>query len=62
MQLDRIAVVLRPGSEATAGALIAFCRDRIAHYKAPKDVRFLDGLPRTGSGKITKRVLRDGPR
>ena len=56
------AIVLRPGSEATAGALIAFCRERIAHYKAPKDVRFLDGLPRTGSGKITKRVLRDGPR
>ncbi|MBL8753156.1 MAG: long-chain-fatty-acid--CoA ligase [Planctomycetes bacterium] len=53
------AVVLRPGTAATAAELIAFCKDRIAHYKAPKDVRFLDALPRTGSGKITKKVLRD---
>jgi acyl-CoA synthetase (AMP-forming)/AMP-acid ligase II len=53
------AVVLRPGTAATAAELIAFCRDRIAHYKAPKEVRFLDALPRTGSGKITKKALRD---
>lgn len=53
------AVVLRPGAAATAAELIAFCRERIAHYKAPKDVRFLDALPRTGSGKITKKALRD---
>ena len=53
------AVVLRPGAAATAAELVAFVRDRIAHYKAPKDVRFLDALPRTGSGKITKRALRD---
>jgi fatty-acyl-CoA synthase len=54
------AVVLRPGATATAADLIAFCRERIAHYKAPKVVRFLAALPRTGSGKITKKVLRDG--
>jgi acyl-CoA synthetase (AMP-forming)/AMP-acid ligase II len=53
------AVALRAGAAATAAELIAFCRDRIAHYKAPKDVRFLAALPRTGSGKITKRALRD---
>ena len=53
------AVVLRPGHAATTAELIAFCKDRIAHYKAPKEVRFLDALPRTGSGKITKKVLRD---
>lgn len=53
------AVVLRPGAAATAAELIAFCRDRIAHFKAPKDVRFLTALPRTGSGKITKKALRD---
>ena len=52
------AVVLRPAAAATADELIAFCRERIAHFKAPKDVRFLDALPRTGSGKITKRALR----
>lgn len=53
------AVVLRPGAQATAAELVAFCRDRIAHYKAPKEVRFLDALPRTGSGKITKKALRE---
>lgn len=54
------AVVLRPGAAATDLELIAFCRDRIAHYKAPNVIRFLDALPRTGSGKITKKALRDG--
>lgn len=54
------AVVLRPGATAAAAALIEFVRDRIAHYKAPKEVRFRDALPRTGSGKIMKKALRDG--
>lgn len=56
------AVVLRPGVTAGADELIAFCRDRIAHYKAPRRVEFLAALPRTGSGKITKKALRDGAR
>jgi len=54
------AVVLRPGAATSTADLIAFCRERIAHYKAPKEVRFLAALPRTGSGKITKKALRDG--
>lgn len=54
------AVVLRPGVDATSDALVAFCRERIAGYKTPKEVTFLDALPRTGSGKIQKRALRDG--
>jgi acyl-CoA synthetase (AMP-forming)/AMP-acid ligase II len=53
------AVVLRAGERATTDELIAHCRERIAHYKAPKDVRFLAALPRTGSGKISKKALRD---
>jgi acyl-CoA synthetase (AMP-forming)/AMP-acid ligase II len=52
------AVVLRPGAHADAAELIAFCRDRIAHFKAPKQVRLLPALPKTGSGKIQKRLLR----
>ncbi len=54
------AIVLRDGVAATSDDLIAFCRDRIAHYKSPKEVRFLQSLPRTGSGKITKKALREG--
>ncbi len=52
------AVVLRPGRATEAGEIVAFCRARLTHYKAPKHVQFLPELPRTGSGKIAKRLLR----
>ena len=52
-------VVLKSGQEATAEEIIQFCKDRIAHYKAPKSIDFIDALPRTGSGKIHKKGLRD---
>jgi acyl-CoA synthetase (AMP-forming)/AMP-acid ligase II len=55
------AVVLRPGHAATADELLAHCRAAIAHYKAPRALRFLDALPKTGSGKIQKRTLRGLP-
>ncbi|MGC6487744.1 MAG: AMP-binding enzyme, partial [Planctomycetota bacterium] len=54
------AVVRRPAAHVTGDELIAFCRSRLAGYKSPKEVVFLDALPRTGSGKIQKRALRDG--
>ncbi|MGA1523236.1 MAG: class I adenylate-forming enzyme family protein [Planctomycetota bacterium] len=54
------AIVLRPGAETSSAELIAFCRAELAGFKTPKSVRFLDALPRTGSGKIQKRALRDG--
>lgn len=53
------AVVLRDGRTATAEELIRFCRDHIAHFKAPRAVQFLPALPKTGSGKIQKRALRE---
>ena len=56
----RAAVVLRPGAEATTDELIAHCRERIAAYKAPRAITYLDELPKTGTGKIEKRTLRDG--
>ena len=52
-------VVLRPEQHATEAEIIQFCKDRIAHYKAPKSIDFVDTLPRTGSGKIHKKCLRD---
>lgn len=39
--------------------LIDFCRDRLAHYKCPRSVDFVDLLPRADSGKIYKRLLRE---
>jgi acyl-CoA synthetase (AMP-forming)/AMP-acid ligase II len=53
------AIVLRPGASASANELTEFCRTRLAGYKIPRAWRFLDALPRTGSGKIAKRLLRD---
>jgi acyl-CoA synthetase (AMP-forming)/AMP-acid ligase II len=51
-------VVKKGGSEATAEEIIEFARERIAHYKAPRSVDFLEVLPRNPSGKILKRELR----
>ena len=51
-------VVLRPGQLASADALIDHCRAQLARYKVPKDVLFLDALPRNPSGKVLKRELR----
>jgi acyl-CoA synthetase (AMP-forming)/AMP-acid ligase II len=53
------AVVLRPGAHATAEDLAGFCRARLGAFKVPKRFSFLAALPRTGSGKIRKRLLRE---
>jgi fatty-acyl-CoA synthase len=51
-------VTLRPGAELQADELIAFCRARIAHFKAPRYVEFGE-LPKTSTGKTQKYVLRE---
>ena len=55
----RAAVVIKPGQTASQAEIIGFCRENLAAYKAPKQVDFLDELPKTGSGKIYKKKLRD---
>jgi fatty-acyl-CoA synthase len=54
-------VELKPGVEASEAELIAFCRDNMAHFKAPKSVVF-GALPKTSTGKIQKFLLRDQAR
>jgi len=51
-------VVLKPGEAATAGDVIGFCRDQLAKYKVPKEVHFLDALPKNQVGKVLRRQLR----
>jgi fatty-acyl-CoA synthase len=53
-------VVLRAGGTATEEEIIAFARDRLAHFKAPHGVTFVEELPKTATGKIQKFVLRAG--
>jgi len=52
-------VVTRSGAELDEAELIKFVKERIAGYKAPRSVEFLKELPKTGSGKIYKKGLRD---
>jgi fatty-acyl-CoA synthase len=52
-------VVLRPGATTTADALLERCRAQLARFKVPKDITFIDALPRNPSGKVLKRDLRD---
>jgi acyl-CoA synthetase (AMP-forming)/AMP-acid ligase II len=51
-------VALRPGATTTAEELIEHCRGQLARFKVPKDVTFIDALPRNPSGKVLKRELR----
>jgi fatty-acyl-CoA synthase len=56
-EIPKAYVALKPGASATAEELIAFCRSRLAHFKAPKLVEF-GPLPRTATGKVRKNELR----
>jgi len=54
----KACVVLKEGVQADAADLLAFARQRLAHYKCPKSIDFLPALPRNPSGKLMKRALR----
>jgi acyl-CoA synthetase (AMP-forming)/AMP-acid ligase II len=58
-ETPRAAVVRRVGSAVTADELIRFCRDRLAHYKCPTAIDFVDALPRNATGKVLRRQLRE---
>jgi long-chain acyl-CoA synthetase len=52
-------VSLRDGESAAEDELIGFCRERMAAYKYPRLVEIVDELPKTATGKILRRELRD---
>ncbi len=56
------AVVLRPGTPATAEPILEFCRGHLARYKVPERVEFVAALPKNPTGKVLKRVLRERAR
>ncbi len=55
----KACVVLKKDSSVREQEIIAFLRERIAHFKCPRSVDFLDAIPRNPTGKILKRVLRE---
>jgi acyl-CoA synthetase (AMP-forming)/AMP-acid ligase II len=51
-------VLLKPGFDVEETDLIGFCKQRMASYKAPKKIVYVDDFPRTPQGKLLKRELR----
>ncbi|AGC41590.1 AMP-dependent synthetase and ligase [Myxococcus stipitatus DSM 14675] len=56
-ETPRAIVVPRTGTAPSAESLLAFCEGRLARYKTPRSVRFVDALPRTSAGKVDRRAL-----
>lgn len=57
-EVPKAFVVLKPGTILEADQLIAFCAERLARFKVPKVIEFIEFLPRNPSGKVLKRQLR----
>ena len=58
-EVVKAAVVLQEGKSVTREEILSFCRENIASYKVPSEIAFVDELPKSATGKILKRVLRD---
>ena len=57
-EVGRAVVVLAEGSQVSGDALIGFCAERLAKYKVPRSVVYVDELPRNAAGKVLKHDLR----
>jgi long-chain acyl-CoA synthetase len=58
-EIVKAAIVLKEGAAATAGEINDYCRKHLAVYKVPSVFEFVDELPKSPTGKILKRILRD---
>jgi long-chain acyl-CoA synthetase len=57
-ETPRVYIVLKEGAQLTAEEVIARCREKLAPYKVPTEVEFLQDLPRTLAGKADRKTLR----
>ena len=57
-ELKALVVPVADAAPLDAAELLAFCRDRLSHYKCPRTIEFVDGLGRNSMGKVNKRTLR----
>jgi fatty-acyl-CoA synthase len=58
-EVPKAIIALRPGASATDNEFLDLCRRHLAGFKVPKSVEFIDSLPKGGTGKILKKVLRE---
>jgi acyl-CoA synthetase (AMP-forming)/AMP-acid ligase II len=58
-EIVKAIIVLKEGENATEEDIIEYCKGKIARYKIPKSVDFSDSLPKLGSGKISKKILKE---
>jgi len=58
-EIPKAFVVKKPGHDLAAGDVVAFVKGRLANYKIPGEVEFIDAIPKTPSGKILRRVLKE---
>jgi long-chain acyl-CoA synthetase len=58
-EIAKAYIVPRAGATVDEGEIIAFCREHLAPYKLPRAVQFVDDLPKTSTGKIMRRMLRE---
>ncbi len=58
-QQPRACIVLKPAETATEQEIIDFCKERVSAFKRPRSIVFIDELPRTSTGKVQRKVLRE---
>jgi fatty-acyl-CoA synthase len=58
-EVPKAFVVLRPDAAVTSDELYTHCRERLAGFKCPRRIEFVDELPKTSTGKIQKYLLRE---
>jgi long-chain acyl-CoA synthetase len=58
-EIVKVAIILKEGANATADEIKRYCAEHLAVYKVPAEVEFMKSLPKSATGKILKRMLRD---
>lgn len=59
VEVPRAAIVMKPGYDAKVEDIITFLEERLAKFKVPRTIEFRDELPKSGSGKLLRRMIRD---
>ncbi len=59
VEAPKAFVVLKPGEKLTKEEIIAYCREKLAPYKVPREIEFIDALPKSAIGKILRKEVRE---